>query len=160
MLFRSHGGPMTAIEHSVGGAPSGIAGWLVLPAIGIVIGPPLIIFLSLKDIVPAFEIVPTGTSVYYLLVIETITTLAVAGFGFYTAWQFFHKRSRTPSLYIIFLVIQMVVVLVDSILVYLVLEVPVFDMETTRTLGRQIVAAVIWIPYFRSSRRVKNTFVK
>lgn len=149
--------------------PSGLGGWLILPAIGLVLTPFRMGFQFFTDLRPVFDadvwrqlndasraghqpMLPT------VIIAEMVANVAVFAFTLVLIWFFFRKSRRAPRLFIIWLILLAVVQVVDTALISsLGLRV---DGESMRDVVRSLVAAAIWIPYFLVSKRVKNTFVE
>jgi hypothetical protein len=134
----------------------GIGGWLILPAIGFVLGPilgvvGLVMALGLYD-----DVARAGFSGIYTL--ELLVQLVILGVMLYAATLFFGKKRNAPSVIIMLLAGSLI-----ASVVLLVVEIgagaEAFAAATGTQLVREAVAAAIWISYFRQSKRVKATFV-
>ncbi len=149
--------------------PRGIGGWLILPAIGLVLSPLRMGFQFFSDLLPVFDsdvwrqlndasrvghqpMLPT------LIVAELVANVAMFIFTLVLIWFFFRKSRRTPRLFIIWLILLLVVQVVDTALISSI-GVPV-DRDSVRDIVRSLVAAAVWVPYFLVSKRVRNTFVE
>ena len=128
-----------------------IAGWLVLPALGLVFAigrEGLDTWLYLKTFVlsPSLDIfLELAFEMPWLMFV-----LIVAAF-------FFRKHRWTPYLYIVLLCGY---VGFAGLYVLLHMVAPAEEItDTPRELTRAVLQATIWIPYFMRSRRVKRTFV-
>jgi hypothetical protein len=135
----------------------GIEGWLVLPAIGLILGP-IVAVVSLVIALGLFEDVSDagygGLYLFNILVSVGLLTLLI-----YAATRFFGKRANAPSVMITLLMVQVVAAVVCLVLA-LMAEAESFAVEDGKALIRGLIGAAIWIPYFRVSKRVKATFVK
>jgi hypothetical protein len=155
------GGEATDAEpriEPVSSGPRGIGGWLILPAIGIVLSP----LLSLAGIAESVDILgqlPSGTLIHGLVWVEVIANAAMVAFAVKVAFDFFRLKRQAPANYIAFLVTTVVLHAADLFvaLQFLGME---FLPEDARTLTRAIIAGAVWIPYFVRSKRVANTFVR
>ncbi len=143
-------------QFSQDGEPSGIGGWLVLPAIGLILGivlgvVGLVAALIFMSEVPSYEEIPYTVALVF--------DLGVFVFLIYTAVRFFGKRRNAPGTYIALCIAAVVA----SGLVALIGVTDGIE-EMAILYGIQmlinILASVIWIPYFSVSRRVRNTFVR
>lgn len=149
--------------------PKGLGGWLILPMIGLVLSPFRMGIQFFNDLWPVFDaavwrqlndaslpghrpMLPT------LIVVEVIVNIAMFAFTVALIWFFFNKSRRTPRLYVVWLAVLVVIQVIDSALVSS-LGMPV-DGDSMRDLIRSGITAAIWIPYFLTSKRVKNTFVE
>jgi H+/Cl- antiporter ClcA len=96
-----------------------------------------------------------------LIIFEVAANLVQFIFTLWVAWIFFKKSNQTPKFYIIWLVLLALVQIADALLVK---QIPMAaaqsaDPEIIRDIARSIIGAVVWIPYFLVSKRVKNTFI-
>ena len=151
--------------------PSGLGGWLILPAIGLVIMPFRVGAILLQIFVPIFtdgtwEILTTpGSDQYHplwagLIIFEFLGNLGFIIAGIALVSLFFSKSRLFPKTYIAFLLINLCFILIDAWLgSFVITDEPMFDPDTTKELVRSLVAVVIWVPYMMFSKRVRNTFV-
>ena len=152
--------------------PRGLGGWLILPAIGLFILPIRLLFSLNNDFLPIFqqgywEILTTpGSEAYHelwapLIIFEVIGNIIFVIFDIILIFLFFVKSFRFPVLYIVFLALNLTFVAAD---LFFANSIPAVaaqnDAESVMQIVRSIIGAIIWIPYFLVSVRVKNTFVK
>ena len=138
------------------GTPPRIGGWLYLPAIGLVLG----ILISMANFIGALSFADSIPSRYA----EIFGLTLLAEFGFflfiiYTATRFFGKRRNAPAMMITMLA-GGVVLYLALLVIAIALDAEPFAAASAELLGRNLVGAAIWIPYFKISKRVKNTFVR
>ena len=134
----------------------GIGGWLVLPAIGFVLGPIIGVF-SLGAAVGLFsDVANAGYGGLYSM--ELFVQVGLLVFLIYAATRFFRKKSDAPSTIIALLLVSLVA---SGLLLLIELGAGAeeFAIESGKQLVRDAIGAAIWIPYFRASKRVKATFV-
>ena len=134
----------------------GIRGWLILPAIGLVLGPIGGVIGLLAASGNYSDVARAGYGAIYALELVVIT--GMIALTIYAATLFFRKRSNAPRTVITLIVVNLVasgVVLVIA----LGAGAEVFAAATGKQLARDTFNAAIWIPYFLVSRRVKATFV-
>ena len=148
--------PQDQVEQDTERQLEGIAGWLILPAIGLVLNPILAsigLFLLLRMYRDAAR---AGYGSVYVL--EMIVGFGLLLLAVYAAIQFFGKKKGAPRTMIILISANLV-----ASLVLLGIESSAgpeaLAVESAKQLPIQIAAAVIWIPYFLVSKRVKATFV-
>jgi hypothetical protein len=134
----------------------GIYGWLVIPAIGLVLAP----LMSLFGLITGIGMVQTHASELLsdarlwlsgLIDVFMITATIIVAILFFT------MRRITVQAVICLLIAS---VIANSAQAFL--NVNMFDKVETDTympIVHSIVYASIWIPYFMMSKRVKNTFV-
>ncbi len=134
----------------------GIGGWLVLPAIGLVLAPIIMVVSLIMSMGLASDVARAGYGGIHAL--EMIVGLGMLIFFIYAATRFFGKRSNAPSIMIALYVVQLVS---QGILLMIELgaDAEPFAIESGKALVRSVIGAAIWIPYFRVSKRVKATFV-
>lgn len=142
----------------------GIAGWLLLPAIGLVLNPIVMIktlidewllvtntnLASVEDSFPGF-----ATFVQTSLVITHVWLIAML----YVAVAFFRKSRHAPMLMIgLFAANGVLVVLEWSRAVSVLGSDQRLVGQLSPEIARAMLGAAIWIPYFLKSERVKRTF--
>ncbi len=146
-----------------------IRGWLILPAIGIVISTIISLDTILNKIYPiisnteqwAYLTSPASegyiprfsTIVYYefyagLLMLMLLVWLLIL---------FFKKHKLAPIFMIILLIVNIVFSFIDEMLALSILE--SINITFVKTIGA-FFTATIWIPYFILSERVKGTFTQ
>lgn len=136
----------------------GIRGWLILPAIGLVVGPILSVvgLIALFAMFSRFMRGDDSATLVFVLAVEIGLTL----FSIYAAIRFFSKKSNAPSVIVTLLLVG----IGASILEYVVLTQILRSSSEIQTrileqLVLQVPKAAILIPYFMVSKRVKATFV-
>lgn len=147
--------------------PTGIGGWLVLPLIGLMLSPFIIGWGThqLIEVVraPSWTSLTTpGNPAYHplygmLIPTEIAVNAALGIFSIVLIVLFFKRHPRVPALMIAFYLVNLAVVAGDT---YAAAFLPgfQFDQAALRDLARAVIAAVIWVPYFMISKRVRNTF--
>jgi hypothetical protein len=139
----------------------GIRGWLILPAIGFVLGTLIRVSTLIVDI-GAYstgmysDVARAGIDEIYTL--EFIISLSLTGLLIYATILFLKKKKNAPKV-IIALHIASIVALYVFLVFELDIEAKMFAVEIVIQLVNSVIAAVIWIPYFVVSKRVKATFV-
>ena len=145
-----------------------LGGWLVLPAISLVIGP----FIPLATLVTQGATYfdgaiwdalgrnsPHGLATQQLLVFEVAGHTALVWIRLITVRLFFTKRQNAPRWVIAGILFPLVFTALDVLIAEQWAGIAL-DAEDTADLGRGIVGAVVWIPYFLISKRVKSTFIR
>lgn len=149
--------------------PSGIGGWLILPAIGLVVTPILLLLTLVRDLLPALRpevwqlLTEPASDAYHPTWAAVIIYELLANIGFLvlTLWLgflFVRKSSRTPTVFISWLFISIAVQTVDLLLTQSIPMVAEDSASSATGIFRGIIQAAIWIPYFLRSERVRNTF--
>ena len=158
-------------NHPIDPGLQGLVGWLILPAIGIVLMP----FLAMSGL---FQLLPTlasdnwsrltsfGSTDYHalwapLLLFELGVNLAQLVAGILLIVLFFKRRSSTPRVYIAVLAASLLALVVD---VFAATQVPGADATVSAKditgILRTLVALSLWGTYFLVSKRVRSTFVR
>lgn len=156
---------------SVAGGPTGVGGWLLLIAIGLIVAP----ILNAKNLWDLLGVVRTldwshVASVNPLGVVTLVLELLLQSFMVVASvallYLFSLKKRRFPKLAIVYM---WILVLLSSVLSgFAALMVNAGAPGVTTAAAAQELAqtikllliAVIWTPYLLRSRRVKNTFVQ
>ena len=155
----------------------GIRGWLILPAIGLVVSTLVSSLLAYVGIACVF----IGVFIFRRLLLSFLSETMNSGYGVYalsamvvavilylclcvTCGRFFKKTQSAPRSFIRLLVFGFV-----ASLYLVVLGLVVFGVDDVLILTTLLcvhnplawgIAAAIWIPYFKVSARVRATFVK
>jgi len=138
-----------------------IGGWLVFPALGLLASPVLMV-INIFEVAYFSEqtwinVNTHGNALRFLFVSEMVYNFCFLGFSLLLILLFFRRRTSVPKLMVVFYVISISITILDNFAAYLInMD---FDFET-REIIRATAAAVIWIPYFIKSERVKSTFCK
>ncbi len=151
----------------------GLGGWLILPALGLIITPFRMGLQFYRDMLPTLTpkiwnaLTNSSSATYHplwgpLIVFEIIANLALFFYTLWLLWLFFRKLKHVPRLFVIWLVLLAAIQIVDLLLAN---QIPAIatqptDQESLKDLIRSIIGAAIWIPYFIRSKRVKNTFIE
>ena len=139
--------------------PSGIGGWLILPAIGIVVAPVQFV-LNVFDDFPRFELLEPGTLLHTMTMLKILAWVGFAILATTTAVNFFTRRKSAPMLYRALLAGQLLFFLAAYWTMAILFDAPMMSVDAGITVGMLLAACVIWIPYFLYSTRVRNTFVR
>ena len=124
-------------EGTVMCGPEGIGGWLILPAIGLVLSPiRLLFYLCLAMSMYGPTLLGVGT---------ILIDLAFMCYIIFVAIIFFLKKRWTPAAVVLLLIVNLVISLSTG-------EIAI--------MARATVVGAVWIPYFMVSKRVKNTFTE
>jgi len=153
--------------------PQGIGGWLLLPLLGLIISPVRVAFLTYRDIWPVFSeegfweyLTTPGSADYHplwapVIVFEAVGNVVLVITGLVALWLFLRKSYLAPRWVIAWLALSLVLQVTDFVLLKQIPAVAEeYDPDAIKELARAVVGALIWIPYFLKSKRVKATFVK
>lgn len=148
-------------------APSGIGGWLILPAIGLVVTPLILgysIFQTLQVFgTPGYLQLTTPDSPRFNPAYKPFLLSEIAANGLLIALVvvaaalFFSKHRLAPRFMIAFYAVSLIVLVLDVVLANRLLDVAI-DRDAIKDLVRAVLNVVIWIPYFLVSKRVAQTF--
>ena len=150
--------------------PSGLRGWLILPAIGLIVSP-IRTFCSLAGTFSVYApdswhtlTDPSGTAYNGLwaptLIYEFLTNLTVIVFAILLLLLFFQRRPTFPALYIAFLAFCTITATLDTFLVQLIPAVASKTAGFDKVLMQDYFSCLVWIPYMLISKRVKSTFLR
>lgn len=148
---------MTESSENKKSPPKGIAGWLIIPAIGLVLGPikgATIFFIGINITKSAMPELMSDFRFWIIMIIDVVMIIA----GISVAVFFFKKRRFAVRAIIGFMIASIVANFVQVILnISLFKEV---DVEIIKPVIHACIFGAIWIPYFIRSVRVKNTFTE
>lgn len=153
---------------------SGLGGWLVLVQIGIYLTILLNILSLNNDILPAFssdiwETLTSKDSIVYdpmwapLLIFELVVNTLFVLLGIFCLYIMYRKKSIFPKLMIILYSASLAVAILDYILLNQISIIDEYDIsgqDDVTVIIRSAITCAIWIPYFRKSERVQNTFIR
>ncbi len=132
---------------------SGIGGWLIFPAIGCVLGP----MLALVSFALGLHSIPESGTLRSIAGFELWCTGLLAIFLSGVAYLFFRKEKAAPDAFVIYLQLS----IASTVILFVLLALTLRE-EVIALIARPIFATffgVVWILYFRRSKRVKATFV-
>ncbi|MEO5600595.1 MAG: DUF3857 domain-containing protein [Cyclobacteriaceae bacterium] len=143
-----------------------IGGWLILISLGLMITP----FRLTYDLFQMPEVYDSKTwsnllglkryGLFVFIFFEQVYNMVILPFSVLILVLFFKKRSSVPRLITFYLAITSFVTIVDAVVSMQIDETLSSNLDSYSDIIRSIVAAVIWIPYFNISSRVKETFVR
>ncbi len=151
--------------------PEGISGFLLLPAMGLIFRP-LVNMVEMGDFIALFnsgrwDALTTESGEGYmpyfgaLIGAEYFLNGALILFGVVAAIYFFRKLKEAPRLMIILIIAGPALFLLDALVVdHLQYAVTAVQGDDSTDLVRDLLSVIIWVPYFLTSKRVKNTFVR
>jgi hypothetical protein len=141
--------------------PSGIKGWLILPAIGTFLSP-IYLSISVIKMVPSLEKVWAAKSALSTGLLAFVAVETALNVAFIVGWVvaivlLINKSPHYPKAYIA-LMGGMVVFLAADMIISAGAYNQRPGQEEFMTLARTVLVAAIWCPYMLFSKRVKNTF--
>jgi hypothetical protein len=150
----------------------GIRGWLILGLIGLFISPIRISISVFRDLIPIFTerhwnvLTTPGSGAYHplwapLIITECVGNAVFIIFSIVLLVFFFRKSKLLPNLIISYLILNLLFVAGDFFIADMIPAVAKqSNLQAAEELARAIIGAVIWVPYFFVSKRVKQTFVR
>jgi transglutaminase-like putative cysteine protease len=139
-----------------------IGGWLILVMFGMIIRPLSYLGLLISSRFFDSDYLRNISSVndYWTLIhtYELIIVVTLFLFSIFLLVLFFSYRNSFPRIFIVYLSLSLILSLIDAIMVNTLVDTT--QNTTLTTLIGNIVACMIWIPYFLFSHRVKETFIK
>jgi hypothetical protein len=150
----------------------GIGGWLILIALGLIITPIRLCISLINNYLPIFtkggwsKLTTPGSPAYHqlwapVLTSEIIGNLFFAIFALALFAIMMKKMKVFPKLMIAFIALNLAFIIADGAFARLIPAVAAQASESPYIeILRTSLVAVIWIPYFCVSVRVKQTFIK
>ncbi len=141
-----------------------IEGWLLLPALGVLLSPAQMFYSFVKDFQLLnghswlINFINGYTGLAFVGFLEQVYNASMTVFFILIAVLFYRRRSSVPRLMQFYYGVPAVWLLLDLLLIQLVAP-DTNTEEYTGMITRSVIAAAIWIPYFRTAQRVKRTFV-
>jgi transglutaminase-like putative cysteine protease len=140
-----------------------IGGWLILIAIGLCITPIRILIDLIKEDNNFFNaavwdalVNMKNWNLLTLFAFEMIFNIVFIFFSLMLIIHFFQRRTTVPTLISFFYGVSFAVIFIDALAASAITEAEFGD--SFIDILRSMLAAVIWIPYFQMSERVKSTF--
>ncbi len=164
--------PLVAKVENVSAEPKGLGGWLILIAISLIWSTIDLTLGLFYDFLPIFQegrwhaLTTPGTEEYHplwgpVLGFELIGNTIILIFSFALIIFFFSKSFRFPALFITYLIVNLLGHGIDFFLGDLIPAVATKpDSQDLHQLLQTLILALVLIPSFMMSERVKNTFVK
>jgi hypothetical protein len=141
-------------------APRGLGGWMILPVIGMVASP-LVLLITIatwfRDFGRAAQFENLKVSVQWLMLLEFLIISATLTLLIFGIWQMLRRQQTFPFTFILIQVLGLAMGIVDNIGLWQLnsADAPV---ELGKLTFRGIVDA-LWITYMLTSQRVRATFV-
>lgn len=137
--------------------PSGIGGWLIIPAIGLILAPIKAAVTLFLGIITIQNFTPELTGDPRLWLIGLIDAALIIACIVVAVLFFRERRIAVPAF------IGLMATVVIAAAVQVALGISLFgeaDADAGKAILGPCVYAAIWIPYFLLSKRVKNTFTE
>jgi hypothetical protein len=150
--------------------PKGFGGWLLLPAIGLSCLPIRDGAMLYTEIIPSFNpdiwkpLTTPGSDVYHplwgpIIIFDALSTSLLILFSIVVLYFFYKKKAIAPTLVIILFAVFAILAGLELLSTQLIPTIEEeFVSQTWATFIWQVIFSLLWIGYFRKSKRVKNTF--
>ncbi len=141
-----------------------IEGWLYLPALGVLLSPALMLYNFVTDMQLingqpwVIHYMNGNTGLFFLALLEQIYNAGMSAYSVLMIVLFFQRRSSVPQLMIYYFGVPLAWLILDPLIMEIITP-GANPVDPTGAIIRNLIAAAIWIPYFRTSQRVKRTFV-
>ena len=139
--------------------PHGIAGWLLLPALGTLVSPFLLAKGSYETGLSLFTFAIENPALKGFITVEFLLNLGFCLGWFYALYLLARHRAQYPPLFIVLSLGIVAFSIVDTAVAHFGFGVP-FEPNDLRDFLRALIFSAIWVPYMLRSRRVRNTFVR
>jgi Protein of unknown function (DUF2569) len=138
--------------------PKGIAGWLILPALGTVLSPVRLLF----EILRSFETLqqhfaPDERALWMFVLGEIVVNVALLLGWIYAVVALVRRWKSFPTTFNALLLLAFAVTLIDVLVAQFGFNARL-SWEEFMPATANALACVIWVPYMLSSERVRNTF--
>jgi hypothetical protein len=153
--------------------PIGIGGWLILPIIGffgaIILTAKNLLEILKEDNLEGLKLIYNSStenslaSLQFPIILSTMAGCFIILSGVYCLYLVFTKKHsiiKFATAHYIILAIGGLIDLWGGIVLQTAIPDTPLEKETIKGAIQGIIAALVWIPYFNYSKRVKNTFIK
>lgn len=145
------------------GAPKGISGWLVLPVIGSVTSPFMLLYVSVKwfmDLGDPATFYVLSAPVQAFMLLEFLVVHVMLALTVPVLWTLVRQDRRFPYLKITMLLLSCVAAVVDTTALGFMGEAVSQQLGSSlRSTIFAVFSAALWVSYLMSSQRVRATFV-
>jgi hypothetical protein len=136
-----------------------IGGWLLLPLAWLIMTLLTTVLVLAMYLTPLFNpewrvaLFSHGSTLFSYWAISLLTAVAVWAYSLWISWLFFKRSRRLPRHYLLWLLITVLLALKTFAFT------PVTDSRALQTLLLSLLAAELFAPYYKRSKRVKTTFI-
>lgn len=135
--------------------PVGIGGWLILPAIQLVVTP----LTTLSSIISELQLI-THPKIGALIVVELLVLVAYGVYSVATAIAFFGRRRVAIRMMIVLYAASIAITLGSQVLLSVLNDLLGTEGGEGGGVIRGLGGSMIWLAYFLTSKRVKATFTR
>ncbi|SHH20793.1 Transglutaminase-like superfamily protein [Chryseolinea serpens] len=140
-----------------------IGGWLYLVGFGITFTPIriLYIFFAQSDFFRSelYLVGPSGDGLNYLAMIKLVYNVVILVLSVLLIMLFYTRRTSAPRLFMWFYGLNLAITVLDAASGILYAQSRTEALPYYKDVFVMLIVAAIWIPYFNSSTRVKETFI-
>jgi hypothetical protein len=151
--------------------PTPIGGWLVLPMIGLLVFPFIILVRLLRDnsyfnLIKWNKVtIPNGIGYHQLfaplLIFELLSFALLLVFSILLCFMLFTYKKKFPKYIIAFYLFNLFVIIITTVCAnYILTQLEISPDYDFKEIGRSVFQCAIWIPYFLISERVRETFIR
>lgn len=138
-----------------------IGGLLYIPLVGLIIS--AISYLlnvneAFKAIIENYRSIDINAKVFFISSLAIYVVMFL--FAAFTLSQFLKRKRLLPNLYISFLIAIIITLSINTYTLYALIPGVKIGYDELVPIFRSLISALIWIPYFTVSVRVKRTFIK
>ncbi|AIR86439.1 DUF2569 domain-containing protein [Pantoea sp. JGM49] len=140
--------------------PPRIAGWLLLPLAWLIMTMLTSALVVAMYLSPLFDtelrttLFTHASQLFTQWAISLLTAGVVWVYSIWVCWMFCKRSRRLPRHYILWLLMTVLLALKTFAFT------PVADNKAIQTLLLSLLAAAVFVPYFKRSQRVKETFIQ
>lgn len=137
-----------------------IAGWLLVPLAWLIMTMLTCALVLAMYLSPLFNpewrvtLFSYGGTLMTQWAVSLLTAAAVWLYSLWVTWIFCQRSRRLPRHYIIWLLVTVVLAVKTFAFA------PISDARALQTLLLSLLAAAVFVPYFKRSQRVKQTFIQ
>jgi hypothetical protein len=138
---------------------SGIKGWLAWFTVGVALTPLMAAYGLFMDVISFSVVASQGFAV--IAVAEILANIALITLAIWGLILLHGRRKRAAKIFISLMLVSLAISIIDQAFVFYLQQHYALTNSTTQTMTtiRSLLTAIIWIPYFVRSRRVKATLV-
>lgn len=139
--------------------PRGLAGWLILPVLGVHASILFAISGLLGSLGEAMTVDGSRSDVAIFVYLTVVSDILILAGWIVAAALLWRRKAAFPRFFTAMCLAAIAVMAIDIAVLSVWFEVPV-PRELFQAIRRTAVSSLIWIPYMFLSKRVRNTFTR